>query len=206
MMQITEIEGIPPVLIGTISIERSERLSRLLKEPGPMVKRLGNTCQRFLEELKKEALGDELRARLEQGLSRPAVLRETDAEELLAQVRRDAPKSTLVYRLEDVARLVRTMTTIRDGLRHNVLNAKYHESEARIIAQAGRQGALTIATNMAGRGTDILLGGNPQALAADAIREEEAKRDGPLEAAEQQVIEARFKAICEKERDAVVQA
>ena len=47
------------------------------------------------------------------------------------------------------------------GVPHNVLNAKYHEREAEIVAQAGRKGAVTIATNMAGRGTDILLGGNP---------------------------------------------
>ncbi|MBL8023851.1 MAG: preprotein translocase subunit SecA [Elusimicrobia bacterium] len=49
----------------------------------------------------------------------------------------------------------------RIGIPHNVLNAKYHEQEAQIIAQAGRRGAVTIATNMAGRGTDIVLGGNP---------------------------------------------
>lgn len=53
----------------------------------------------------------------------------------------------------------------RLGVRHKVLNAKYHEKEAEIVAQAGRLGAVTIATNMAGRGTDILLGGNPEFLA-----------------------------------------
>lgn len=52
------------------------------------------------------------------------------------------------------------------GIPHNVLNAKHHEQEADIVAQAGRLGAVTIATNMAGRGTDIMLGGNPEALAA----------------------------------------
>ncbi|MEI8175467.1 MAG: preprotein translocase subunit SecA [Candidatus Omnitrophota bacterium] len=52
---------------------------------------------------------------------------------------------------------------------HNILNAKYHELEAHIIAQAGRFGAVTIATNMAGRGTDILLGGNPELLARDVV-------------------------------------
>src|SRR5499427_1712419 len=51
------------------------------------------------------------------------------------------------------------------GVPHNVLNAKHHEREAEIVAQAGRKGAVTISTNMAGRGTDILLGGNPEALA-----------------------------------------
>ena len=55
------------------------------------------------------------------------------------------------------------------GINHNVLNAKYHEKEAHIIAQAGREGAVTIATNMAGRGTDILLGGNAEYLASDAM-------------------------------------
>ncbi len=55
------------------------------------------------------------------------------------------------------------------GVKHNVLNAKYHEREAHIIAQAGRKGGVTIATNMAGRGTDILLGGNPIYLAEDAV-------------------------------------
>lgn len=55
------------------------------------------------------------------------------------------------------------------GIKHNVLNAKYHEKEAYIIAQAGRYGAVTIATNMAGRGTDILLGGNAEYLAKDML-------------------------------------
>jgi preprotein translocase subunit SecA len=53
----------------------------------------------------------------------------------------------------------------REGIPHTVLNAKYHEMEAEIVAQAGRKGAVTIATNMAGRGTDILLGGNPEMTA-----------------------------------------
>ena len=53
----------------------------------------------------------------------------------------------------------------RQGVPHEVLNAKYHEREATIVAQAGRKGAVTVATNMAGRGTDIMLGGNPEFLA-----------------------------------------
>lgn len=58
----------------------------------------------------------------------------------------------------------------KEGIPHEVLNAKYHEREAEIIAQAGRLGAVTIATNMAGRGTDILLGGNPEFLAKQEMK------------------------------------
>src|SRR5262249_1813929 len=60
----------------------------------------------------------------------------------------------------------------RAGIQHNVLNAKHHEREAEIIAQAGRFGAVTIATNMAGRGTDILLGGNPEVMARKVVEDE----------------------------------
>ena len=58
----------------------------------------------------------------------------------------------------------------RRGVKHEVLNAKYHEKEAQIIAQAGKKGAVTIATNMAGRGTDIMLGGNAEYMAKDEMR------------------------------------
>lgn len=61
------------------------------------------------------------------------------------------------------------------GIKHNVLNAKYHAKEAEIVAQAGRFGAVTIATNMAGRGTDIMLGGNPEFLAVAEVGSREAE-------------------------------
>ena len=60
----------------------------------------------------------------------------------------------------------------REGIPHNVLNAKYHEQEAQIVAQAGKLGAVTIATNMAGRGTDIMLGGNAEFLAKADLRKQ----------------------------------
>ncbi len=66
----------------------------------------------------------------------------------------------------------------RSGIKHVVLNAKYHEMEAEIVAQAGRPGGVTIATNMAGRGTDILLGGNPEYAARIALKK---KKLDPLE-------------------------
>ena len=72
-----------------------------------------------------------------------------------------------VEKSEEIARMLR-----KNGIKHNILNAKNHEREAEIVAQAGRLGAVTIATNMAGRGTDILLGGNPEYLAKKRMREE----------------------------------
>ena len=63
------------------------------------------------------------------------------------------------------------------GIKHNVLNAKHHEREAEIIAQAGKFGAVTIATNMAGRGTDIMLGGNAEYLAKSALRHDGISED-----------------------------
>ena len=72
-----------------------------------------------------------------------------------------------VEKSEEIAKMLR-----KHGIKYNILNAKNHEREAEIVAQAGRIGAVTIATNMAGRGTDILLGGNPEYLAKKRMREE----------------------------------
>ena len=77
-----------------------------------------------------------------------------------------------VDKSEEISRLLK-----RNGIKHNILNAKNHEREAEIVAQAGRYGAVTISTNMAGRGTDILLGGNPEYLAKKRLREEGAKHE-----------------------------
>ena len=86
---------------------------------------------------------------------------------------------------------------------HNVLNAKYHEREAEIVAQAGRKGAVTIATNMAGRGTDILLGGNPEFMAREFLKRDEID---PEEATAEQMKEAlaHAKRIVEEEHQEVV--
>ncbi|UCE86345.1 MAG: SEC-C domain-containing protein, partial [Deltaproteobacteria bacterium] len=85
------------------------------------------------------------------------------------------------------------------GVKHNVLNAKHHEREAEIVAQAGRKGAVTISTNMAGRGTDIILGGNPEMLALARCR---GDRDDP----EFPAMVTQFEESCAKEREDVVAA
>ncbi len=77
-----------------------------------------------------------------------------------------------VDKSEEISRMLR-----KNGVKHNILNAKNHEREAEIVAQAGRLGAVTISTNMAGRGTDILLGGNAEYLAKKRLREEGAARE-----------------------------
>ena len=105
------------------------------------------------------------------------------------------------------------------GIKHDVLNAKQHEREAEIVAQAGRKGAVTIATNMAGRGTDIVLGGNPEFEARKEMRkngftdEQISFATGFEKSDDQELLKAReafreykakFKVGCDKEHDEVV--
>ena len=92
------------------------------------------------------------------------------------------------------------------GLKHNVLNAKQHEKEAMIIAQAGRWGAITIATNMAGRGTDILLGGNPEYLAKQMLEERGITKDAAdYERIRDEILQEAYR-ITDEEHEKVVQA
>jgi preprotein translocase subunit SecA len=94
---------------------------------------------------------------------------------------------------------------MRRGIKHEVLNAKFHEKEAGIVAQAGRTGAVTIATNMAGRGTDILLGGNPAGLASELLRR---KGLNPAEV-DRETYDTAFaeaKEVCDEDHERVVEA
>lgn len=106
----------------------------------------------------------------------------------------------------------------REGIKHEVLNAKYHAKEAEIVAQAGKQGAVTIATNMAGRGTDIILGGNADYMARHELKKRGmsdeliAEATGYAETDDQEIIDARlqyqelnekFKAELKPEQEAV---
>ena len=98
---------------------------------------------------------------------------------------------------EEISKLLKNR-----GIKHNVLNAKYHEQEAEIVAQAGRAGAVTIATNMAGRGTDITLGGNVKSMIPDILRSHHIKEEM---ATPEQIEDAKKEAaeIVEKEAEIV---
>jgi preprotein translocase subunit SecA len=119
-------------------------------------------------------------------------------DEIEACYRKGQPVLVGTISIEKSERLSQMLK--KRGIPHSVLNAKYHEKEAEIIAQAGRLGAVTIATNMAGRGTDIILGGNPEGLARAMLREK--KQDW----SEEEFQEALKKAeeICSKERERVI--
>ena len=124
-------------------------------------------------------------------------------EDVIARHAKGQPVLVGTVAIESSEKLSRMLE--RRGVKHEVLNAKHHEREAAIVAQAGRYGAVTIATNMAGRGTDILLGGNPEFLALDIMRErgvdpaeaDEVLRNAALEEA---------RAICADEKTKVIAA
>jgi preprotein translocase subunit SecA len=149
-----------PVLVGTVSIEKSEELSGLLKDRKYLrdrAKAMQAEADRLSAEAAKQS-GD----RKAQTAAQAQALKAKGAF-LEAACRRDNP------------------------IPHQVLNARFHEQEALIIAQAGRAGGVTIATNMAGRGTDIQLGGNVEMrlkleLAPDADESTRAQREAPIRA------------------------
>ena len=126
-----------PILVGTVSIEKSEILSGLLKDR-KYIRELGLYLKKQADGL-KPGKEDELRAQL------------TEVADYLVELAK---------------------TNSGDPIPHQVLNARYHEQEAHIIAQAGVPGTVTIATNMAGRGTDIQLGGNARYGLVDWLKAE----------------------------------
>ena len=129
-----------PILVGTVSIEKSDSLSKMLLE-WPWEVEIWRLKPEFAEQLKAEAAGRPFKTVWPR--------REIDADPLAMRIRK---------KFGDAAFEVETKSG--KGVPHNVLNAKHHEHEAYIVADAGLPGAVTIATNMAGRGTDIQLGGN----------------------------------------------
>ena len=158
-----------PMLVGTVSIEKSEQLSELLKD------------KKYIQDLGRKTLAQ--------------------AEKL------DGKEPELQTHLSDIGNyLIEIGSRSKantDPISHQVLNARYHEQEARIVAQAGVPGTVTIATNMAGRGTDIQLGGNVEYRLKDWIAEETESGRGPNEAQIAKTRERLEADVSEKKREAI---
>jgi preprotein translocase subunit SecA len=218
-----------PVLVGSIAIEKSERLSAALKKSGVAPARLQEMAReaglegpklRIWAERLGESHGPAVEWMVRAGVPATTVqkiLKDDRYKSMLAGVNgtrraflqailKRAPKDYHAHQLppvddgyaERIVALLKSaeekhlavldyLIEIRSPLtrlvevlgmkeiKHNILNAKQHEREAQIVAQAGRVGAVTVSTNMAGRGTDILLGGNPEAMAREEFRKSPEK-------------------------------
>jgi len=218
-----------PVLVGSIAIEKSERLSAALKKSGVAPARLQEMAReaglegpklRIWAERLAESHGPAVEWMVRAGVPATTVqkiLKDDRYKSMLAGVNgtrraflqailKRAPKDYHAHQLppvddgyaERIVALLKSaeekhlavldyLIEIRSPLtrlvevlgmkeiKHNILNAKQHEREAQIVAQAGRVGAVTVSTNMAGRGTDILLGGNPEAMAREEFRKSPEK-------------------------------
>ncbi len=144
-----------PVLVGTVSIEKSEFISKLLAEPNRYVQFLERSAGALQAQLAKAPAA--LIEEIQKLLANPGAL----TPEKLVGIREKLPKNAQMH-FDQLEREVGVLAYLRKGIKHNVLNAKQHAREADIVAQAGRSGTITISTNMAGRGTDIQLGGNAE--------------------------------------------
>jgi preprotein translocase subunit SecA len=190
-----------PVLVGTISIEKSEVLAELLKSRGHWKKKIQSCSKKILDQLDKCKFGDIDKGRAREALSEKEGISLKEAENW-ADKAEEVGDDRHEYLFTRLAEAIDIHETLMKGLSFNVLNAKYHGREADIVAQAGRPGAVTIATNMAGRGTDIILGGNPEKLI-----EEEVSRLGEEAPEEQQrEIENRIRKECAEGRETVLEA
>jgi preprotein translocase subunit SecA len=218
-----------PVLVGSIAIEKSERLSAALRKSSVAPVRLQEIAReaglegpklRIWAERLAEAQGPAVEWLVRAGVPATAIqkmLNEDRYKSMLAGVNgtrraflqailKRAPKDYHAHQLPplDDAYAERIVALLKNAeekhlaildylieircpltrlvevlgmkeIKHNILNAKQHEREAQIVAQAGREGAVTVSTNMAGRGTDILLGGNPEAMAREEFRKSPEK-------------------------------
>ena len=188
-----------PVLVGTTSIEKSEYLSLLLSNPDYLTQHFQEKAQRFLTSYATNPVLQTFKPLLENvsflTLDRwLAVL-----EEQKAVIAKDGD---LEIWLNNLTGTLRAVEKVRSGIPHKVLNAKQHAQEATIIAQAGRLNAVTIATNMAGRGTDILLGGNAEYLVRQDLADQEIDWQTVPEEEYKALIQAK-KDITEADRDKV---
>jgi len=188
-----------PILVGTTSIEKSEYLSLLLSNPDYLTQHFQEKAQRFLTSYATNPVLPTFKPLLENvsflTLDRWLAL----LEEQKAVIAKDGD---LEIWLNNLTGTLRAVEKVRSGIPHKVLNAKQHAQEATIIAQAGRLNAVTIATNMAGRGTDILLGGNAEYLVRQDLADQEIDWQTVPEEEYKAFIQAK-KVITEADRDKV---
>ncbi len=123
-----------------------------------------------------------------------------EIEEMIGEARPVLVGTVSVEKSEILSEMLR-----RQGIKHEVLNAKFHEREAPIVAQAGKSAAVTISTNMAGRGTDILLGGNPEGLASEILHRR-GLNPAEVDKETYQAALAEAQAICDEDHERVVAA
>jgi preprotein translocase subunit SecA len=148
-----------PTLVGTTSIEKSELLASMLDKPLYAMQILETRIKRFLNLAKnknKENLIDKEFLKL---LDKPGNITLEKVSPYTVKLREDFHGEELSFALDTMLQAIMVAEEIKKGIKFSVLNAKHHEKEADIIRQAGKLSAITIATNMAGRGTDIILGG-----------------------------------------------
>lgn len=177
-----------PVLVGTRSIEMSERLSDRLQADKLQLLAATGVLRSMLED-KKDIDGDKrkeyaqlLNAKFgELTLGRLIPLSREVGASMDMLVPENVRRLASLLEIEPSEQVRRLTECLAEGIPHNVLNAKFHEQEAQIIEDAGKLGTVTIATNMAGRGVDIILGGKPDPSAEGRSREaEEVVQSGGL--------------------------
>lgn len=194
-----------PVLVGTTSIEKSELTAELLSKPQGMGEYLLRKINKIVELIKTKKLEGESIAALRKIFERPGLIEPDKLETAVKQVETEFAKADeLIERCYSCLRTARVVAAIRKGIPHHVLNAKNHEKEAMIVAQAGRKGAVTIATNMAGRGTDILLGGNAEYMAKEQLAQSGMEGGTDEYEAKLQAVLPKYKAECDAEHEEVV--
>jgi preprotein translocase subunit SecA len=149
-----------PVLVGTTSIEKSEAIAAILKKPNFALKLLEFRMNRLLGQLTKIGFAG-FSPEAKKALDRPANLTDEKWQAIEEEIRAAVKvNEDTDFAISSVARTIDVLMAVRNKIKVSVLNAKNHKQEAQIIREAGRVGAVTIATNMAGRGTDIILGGH----------------------------------------------
>lgn len=150
-----------PVLVGTTSIEKSEYLAGILSKPQITLKVVEARLARLLKTTQSCGIKD-IPAEFKKLIDRPGNLNSESIKPFVEFIQENLNKSNddTEFAITSFQSAVQVLDAIRKGLKFNVLNAKHHKKEAEIIREAGKPSAITIATNMAGRGTDIILGGH----------------------------------------------